>query len=63
MTEGDECGDKFERERTAEDVVLIAYGCAFDKTVGCFLLGIATVGRLEDVVVFVIVDDGDDDGV
>jgi hypothetical protein len=60
LTEGDECGDEFERERTAEDVVLIAYGCAFGRIVGCFLLGI---GGLEDTVEFVIMDDDDDDGV
>lgn len=63
MTEGDECGDEFERERTAEDVVLIAYGCAFGRIVGCFLLGIDAAGGLEDTVEFVIVDDDDDDGV
>jgi hypothetical protein len=62
LTEGDECGDELERERTAEDVVLIAYGCAFGRIVGCFLLGIGAVGGLEDTVEFVIVDD-DDDGV
>jgi hypothetical protein len=59
LTEGDECGEEFERERTAEDVVFIAYGCAFGRIVGCFLLGIGAIGGPEDTVVFAIVDDDD----
>jgi hypothetical protein len=61
LTEGDECSEEFERERTAEDVVFIAYGCAFGKIVGCFLLDIGAIGGPEDTVVFVrVIMDGND---